>query len=294
MYGCLYPLARMQIANTLRRIMIAEIPTMAIEHVYIVNNTSIIQDEVLAHRLGLIPLAVDPRLFKFRGEHETATPQNTIVMKMKIECRRLADGTIENANVYSSDLEWLPGGTELPEETGASPFGEDQKAFLDSVRPVHEDILVAKLRPGQAIELECHCTKGVGEEHAKWSPVATTWYRLYPEVVILRNPPVEIASKLASELPGLLYLENNGLVVADNLMQHEKLLEKVRQLSGMEEYMPYIQLRKKKDHFIFTIESTGAWKPHELFHEAVDRIVAKCDKVLEGLSQYETASFDYK
>lgn len=50
---------------------------------------------------------------------------------------------------------------------------------------VHDDILLAKLRPGQCIVLEGHCAKGVGKEHAKWSPVATAWYRLHPEVRLL-------------------------------------------------------------------------------------------------------------
>ena len=44
-----------------------QVPTMAIEKVFIYNNTSIIQDEVLAHRLGLIPIKVDPRLFEYRN-----------------------------------------------------------------------------------------------------------------------------------------------------------------------------------------------------------------------------------
>lgn len=44
------------LANAFRRLMISEVPSMAIEKVYIYNNTSIIQDEILAHRLGLIPL----------------------------------------------------------------------------------------------------------------------------------------------------------------------------------------------------------------------------------------------
>ncbi|KAL4514328.1 hypothetical protein Ndes2437A_g01045 [Nannochloris sp. 'desiccata'] len=281
-------------ANTLRRIMIAEIPTMAIEHVFIVNNTSIIQDEVLAHRLGLIPLNVDPRLFDFKATDETATERNTIVMKLKVECKKLPDGTIENEKVYSSQLVWLPNGSEMPEETATPAFETSQSEMFEMMGPVHDDILIAKLRPGQAIELECHCIKGVGEEHAKWSPVATTWYRLVPEVVLLEQPPLDVAKKLESELPGLITVASGGVVEVDDARRHGNVLEKVRRMSGEPEWSPYIQLRKCKDHFIFTIESTGAWRPHELFKEAVDRIVSKCDKVLEGLAKFPRTSFDYK
>ena len=67
----------------------------------------------------------------------------------------------------------------------------------------------------------------------------------------------------------------------------------VRRLSGEDKWSPYLQLRKVKDHFIFTIESTGALRPHELFNYAVDVMVSKCDKVLEGLQQFPSRSFDY-
>ena len=52
------------LANALRRIMIAEIPTMAIEKVNLWQNTSIIPDENLAHRMGLVPIYADPRKFE--------------------------------------------------------------------------------------------------------------------------------------------------------------------------------------------------------------------------------------
>lgn len=267
---------------------------MAIENVFIIDNTSIIQDEVLAHRLGLIPIRVDPRLFEFRAETDAATERNTIVLKLKVECRRLADGTLENDKVYSRQFQWLPEGSEIPEETKVS-FNTSQSDIVDAVDPVHSDILIAKLQPGQCIELEAHCIKGVGEDHAKWSPVATTWYRLYPEVVLLQQPPPELGFQLVAELPGLIRQSSNegDKFTVDDAMNHEQKLEKVRRMSGENTWKPYLQLRKRKDRFVFTIESTGALKPHEIFSEAVARIVAKCDKVLEGLARFDSKSFDY-
>jgi DNA-directed RNA polymerases I and III subunit RPAC1 len=55
------------IANAFRRILIAEVPTMAIETVYVFQNTSVIQDEVLSHRLGLIPIKADPAKFGWQN-----------------------------------------------------------------------------------------------------------------------------------------------------------------------------------------------------------------------------------
>ena len=53
------------LANALRRILLAEVPTMAIlETVHLFANSSILHDEVLAHRLGLVPILADPALFE--------------------------------------------------------------------------------------------------------------------------------------------------------------------------------------------------------------------------------------
>lgn len=54
------------IANAIRRVLISEVPTVAIENVYVMTNTSIIVDEVLSHRLGLVPLKVHPDKMDFR------------------------------------------------------------------------------------------------------------------------------------------------------------------------------------------------------------------------------------
>ena len=60
------------LANALRRIMMAEVPTMAVERVEMINNTSVIPDEVLAHRLGMVPILADPRKFHFKSSSPKA------------------------------------------------------------------------------------------------------------------------------------------------------------------------------------------------------------------------------
>lgn len=110
------------LANALRRILIAEIPTMAIEKVELWQNTSIIPDENLAHRLGLIPIAADPRQFEFKASPtKPYDATNSLRFKLHVVCSKKNPGAkvqIKNAqdedahynhaNVYSGDLEWIP------------------------------------------------------------------------------------------------------------------------------------------------------------------------------------------
>ncbi|KAK5141390.1 hypothetical protein LTR04_002625, partial [Oleoguttula sp. CCFEE 6159] len=177
------------IANAFRRILIAEIPTLAIEEVYIFNNTSIIQDEVLAHRLGLIPLTGNPEGFRwlqwFRkpdpedpsSDSKASVPSdyNTIVLDLNISCTWSATGKARakqgetdpnllytNSNVYARDITFSA--------TGQQSRYFDPEHPEKRIRPVNPDILIAKLRPGQEIRLRMHCIKGVGGDHAKFSP----------------------------------------------------------------------------------------------------------------------------
>ena len=78
------------IANALRRIMLAEIPTMAVEHVFIMQNNSIIQDEVLAHRVGLIPILVDAKGFEYApagiAPEDEVDENQGLVFTLNYEC----------------------------------------------------------------------------------------------------------------------------------------------------------------------------------------------------------------
>jgi DNA-directed RNA polymerase I and III subunit RPAC1 len=74
-----------------------KVPTVAIEKVYVANNTSVIQDEVLAHRLGLVPIKADPCLFDYKTDEEIANEKNTIVFKLDVECTRMGE-RVKNAS----------------------------------------------------------------------------------------------------------------------------------------------------------------------------------------------------
>jgi len=100
-------------ANALRRIMISEVPTMAIEHVYIWNNTSVMHDEVLSHRLGLIPIFHDPDDFVNRpsppggseGDDDAngeVDDMNCLVFKLVVQC-----GVEDHKGNWGPPPDWL-------------------------------------------------------------------------------------------------------------------------------------------------------------------------------------------
>ena len=66
--------------------MIAEIPTVAIEKVNLYQNTSILADEVLVHRLGLVPLLIDPQLLEEKSPEEEYNERNHIKFILNVKC----------------------------------------------------------------------------------------------------------------------------------------------------------------------------------------------------------------
>ena len=76
------------LANALRRIIIAEVPTMAFHKVMLYQNTSVLPDELLVHRLGLLPLKADPNDFEARKEDQELSAENSLKFELKVVCRR--------------------------------------------------------------------------------------------------------------------------------------------------------------------------------------------------------------
>lgn len=274
------------------------------------NNTSIIQDEVLAHRLGLVPLTGSREGLnwmkwynKSTEEHpvaDAALDNNTVVLKLEIECT-WADGAkhmknevdpaklYKNAHVYARDIIYEPIGRQ--EHFFKAPEGH--------IRPVNPNILLAKLRPGQKIDLEMHCIKGIGADHAKFSPVATASYRLLPSITITRPILGSDAKKFARCFPkGVIELdevtaeesEREGSGYEGWLGEKKAVVRNAfkdtvsRECLRHDEFTGKVKLGRVRDHFIFMVESTGQFESDLLFLESVKTLKLKCVRLKRSLT----------
>ncbi|KAJ3187087.1 DNA-directed RNA polymerases I and III subunit RPAC1 [Gaertneriomyces sp. JEL0708] len=272
------------IANAFRRFLIGEVPTMAIEKCYFMQNTTLMHDEIMAQRLGLIPIFADPRQFDFRrGDADPPTDNNTIVFRLQVKCStnphappNAIDPTDKyiNSSVYSSALVWEPQGDQ------AVRFRENP------IKPVHNNILITKMRPGQEIDVELHCQKGIGKEHAKWSPVATASYRLLPDIQILKPITGDDAYKFQKCFPkGVIAVEKNAQGEMEAKVINPRKDTVSREALRHPEFEDKVRLTRVRDHFIFGIESVGILPPHTLFTEAAAKLVEKCQAIKFALTQ---------
>ncbi|EDQ85908.1 uncharacterized protein MONBRDRAFT_38678 [Monosiga brevicollis MX1] len=272
------------IVNTIRRILIADTPTMAIESVYIFNNTSMLPDELFAHRLGLIPIKADPRHFTYRADDGgQPTDANTIVFNLKRVCTKKpnapADATnpedlYENAVIYSRDLEW-------------APQGQQEQVFgKNGFSVVYDDIVIMKMRPGQEVNMQLFCEKGVGKTHAKWSPVATASYRLMPEI-ILKEPIVgPLAHKLQKCFsPGVCDIVKNSKGEDEAKIVNPRADTVSREVFRHDDLRDKVELNRVRDHFIFSVESVGALAPDVLVLMALQELKSKCQRVIDFLDE---------
>ena len=135
----------LQYANALRRVCLNGVPVFAIDTVDIIENTSVLPDEGLAHRLGLIPLKTD--LSRFNEPSKCDCQSESGCSNCKILLVLDSDESQVTRTVLSSEL-----------------LSED-----DTVKPVSDKIPIVQLAPGQKIKLECYARLGRGTEHAKWN-----------------------------------------------------------------------------------------------------------------------------
>jgi DNA-directed RNA polymerase subunit D len=138
-----------QYLNAIRRIAISEVPTLAIDDVVILENSSVMHDEAIAHRLGLIPLRTELNRFVFSNQCDC---NNTLGCS---KCRVL-----------------LILDAESPEKTRLVMSG-DLVSEDEYVKPVSKNIPIITLAPGQKLKFEAYARLGTGKDHAKWQPTSS-------------------------------------------------------------------------------------------------------------------------
>ena len=135
----------LQYANALRRICLNGVPIFAIDTVDIIENSSVLPDEGLAHRLGLIPIKTD--LSRFNEPSKCECQSETGCSNCRVMLVLDSGDSDETRTVLSNELS-----------------SED-----DSVKPISDKIAIVQLTQGQRIKVECYARLGRGIEHAKWN-----------------------------------------------------------------------------------------------------------------------------
>lgn len=142
----------LSIANGIRRMLIAETPTLAIDLIDMIENTGVLHDEFMAHRIGLLPIdSNDLSSFKYRDECESEYLCNEC--SVDFVCNVTNKGTT-NITVTTADF-----------------VSQNPKYQMMFNKRDGTELPITKLAPGQTIHFNGIAFKDIGQEHSKWSPV---------------------------------------------------------------------------------------------------------------------------
>jgi len=223
-------------ANALRRTMVSEVPIMTIDDIFYFDNSSLVPDELLAHRIGLVPLKTDLDSYVLPEDcdcnAELGCPKCRAVLTMDVEAK---EGRV---TVYSGDL-----------------VSQDPK-----ITPASTRIPLAKLAPGQSIRFEAYAQLGQGKYHVKWSPVSMC---VYQNVALVPGKEKAAMQECVDACGGAAALKGDKLKVID--IQRFESCKRCRELVSHSEIMSNL----KGDEFLFTVESNGALTPERIVEEAV-------------------------
>lgn len=189
----------MQYANALRRICLNGVPIFAIDTVDIIENSSVLADEGLAHRLGLIPLKTD--LKRFNEPTKCECKSETGCVNCRVMLVLDSGDTDTTRTVMSNEL-----------------TSED-----DSVKPISDNIPIIQLAPGQRVKVECYARLGRGVEHAKWNS---------SNISVLLDTDKEDEKILTVESTGALNPEEIVLAgvdeLSERLVQFKDMVEQLK------------------------------------------------------------------
>lgn len=267
------------IANALRRVMIGEVPTIAIDLVEIESNSSVLNDEFLAHRLGLIPL-ISERAMEMRFSRDCDTCDGdaqchycSVEFKLNVKCDGDQTLDVTSLDLVSSDMRDNP------------VVAVDRAADMNVFDPSEQrGIIIVKLRRGQELRLRAIARKGIGKDHAKWSPAATVTFMYEPDIHINENLmetlTLDEKREWVESCPTKVFDINPDTQQvyvhdAEAYSYDDEVIKKAEAMGkpGL------VSINAKDDSFIFTVESTGALKASQMLLNAIDILKHKLETV---------------
>ncbi|GMM49753.1 DNA-directed RNA polymerase II core subunit [Starmerella bacillaris] len=241
----------LSLVNSMRRVFLSEIPTVAIDLVEVEANTSVLADEFLSHRLGLIPLdsSLANELEYTRDcDCEIYCDKCSVVLTLNAVCN--TDSTLD---VYSSDIN-----VAVPARSDDS-IGRPIQSSTDE-----RGILIARLRKNQELRVKCIAKKGIAKEHAKWSP----------------------CSGIAFEYDPWNKLKHTDLwyeVDADKEWPKSKNCD-YEEPPNLHDKFDYNAVPRK---FYMNVETTGQLKPDVVFERGIHVLETKLAEIALALSKAE-------
>ncbi|HXW99412.1 MAG TPA: DNA-directed RNA polymerase subunit D [Methanomicrobiales archaeon] len=235
-------------ANSLRREMTSGVPTLAIEDVRIYDNTSVLFDEMLVHRLGLIPLRTDLRSHVPKDQcscQGAGCPACTATYTLSVEGPR---------TVYSNDL--------IPQDSTSGP--------------VSENIPIVKLSEDQKVVIEAKAHLSTGKDHAKWQATTACGYKNYPVIAI--DEHCDGCGMCVDECPrGVLGTEDGKAVVLPGKLEDCSLCRLCERacLSASIGSEYSIRVNPDPERFIFTVEGDGSLPVVTVLSTAVENLKKK-------------------
>jgi DNA-directed RNA polymerase subunit D len=232
-------------AGELRRIMLSEVPTMAIEWVDFIKNDSALPDEMLANRMGQIPLTFDSCAYNLPSECK-CEGKGCSQCQVKISLKKKRPDM-----VYASDLK---------------PNAKD-------VAPVFERIPIIELFEDQELELNAIAQLGLGKEHVKWQ-AAVVGYKSLPTVSVANLKDEKSAQVLESICPKHVFKVSDKKVVIADSSDCDMCIRCVDAVKSGE-VKGEVKVLPIEDSFMFTVETTSGIKPDEIVSQAAGLLEKK-------------------